>query len=664
MQPNQLEDGELARKLLRASIDSLLDPQVLMEAARDAAGRVTDFVYRELNQATCDYLGLFREDLLGHSFVAMSPGVVESGLFARYVHCLETGDPVVIDDLSYDNEILQQTRRYDLRATRATPSSITLTWRDVTDRFRAAQLLAQTRDLLRASMDSLLDSQVLFEAVRDDGGRVVDFVFRELNQATCDYLGVPRERLLGISLLEGLPGAAESGLFDAYVECLESGLPVIVDDYAYSNKAFGETRRYDIRATRATPDIITLTVRDVTERFRAMQLLARARDLRHKADLRYRRLVDNSAIGVSLISPEGRFETANQAMCEFFGYDADTLRVKTWQELTAPAYLDVYLRNVRDVAEGRIESYRMTKQYIHADGHHIWGHLSVSCLRTSDGGVESYIVQITDITAEMESRRKLAERDEQNRELARRLQEQTDRLTGELRSAAAYVRSILPVDLVGPVRVSSRYLASEELAGDSFDYRWIDDDHLIVYLIDVSGHGIGPALLSVSVHNMLRSGALFHTARLAPERVLSELNRRFQMEHHGGRYMTMWCGVYELSSRTLRYASAGAPPAFAIGGDAGVVELSTRGQPLGLFSDADFTARSYTVPPGCRILLYSDGAYEEAFDDGRQLSIDELKALFNRSAESSLDDFIVALRALRPSGGFEDDCSLIRMEFD
>lgn len=432
----------------------------------------------------------------------------------------------------------------------------------------------------------------------------------------------------------------------------------------YHNDVIDQTRRYDVRVTRATPTSIVLTWRDVNERFEAARLLEQARDLRHKADMRYRRLVDNSGIGMGLLTPDGRFETANPAMCDFFGYDVATLRTKTWQELTAPAYLDADLQKVKDVADGRIESYRMKKEYIHAEGRHVWGDLSVSCLRTSDGEVESYVVQIIDITAEVESRRKLAERDEQNRQLAQRLQEQADRLRGELRSAADYVASILPGDLLGPVRVGSRYLASEELAGDCFDYRWIDDDHLIVYLIDVSGHGVGPALLSVSVHNMLRSGAIFQTARLAPEHVLSELNRRFQMDHHGGKYMTMWCGVYELSSRTLRYASAGAPPAFAIGDDGGVIELSTGGQPLGMFADLDFTARSYTVPHGCRILLYSDGAYEDAFTDGRQLPMQDFKNLFTRMAGSALDDFVSALGELRQVGAFEDDCSLIRLEFD
>jgi sigma-B regulation protein RsbU (phosphoserine phosphatase) len=308
----------------------------------------------------------------------------------------------------------------------------------------------------------------------------------------------------------------------------------------------------------------------------------------------------------------------------------------------------------------------MRKQYIHADGYLIWGDLSVSCLRTPDGDVESFLAQIIDITAVVESRQRLVERDEQNRVLADSLKVKADRLAAELNSAAAYVSSILPGDLEGPVRISSRYLPSQELAGDSFDYRWIDDDHLIVYLIDVSGHGIEPALLSVSVHNLLRSGSLPLPTLLAPDTVLAELNRLFQMDQHGEHYLTMWFGVYQASSRTLRYASAGAPPAFAAtpGAASATTELATGGLPLGMFGDTAYTQGSYTVPPGCRILLFSDGAYEGAHADGRQLSLTDFKDLFARLDGFSLDDLVDTLRILTPTGSFGDDCSLVRLEFD
>ena len=244
-------------------------------------------------------------------------------------------------------------------------------------------------------------------------------------------------------------------------------------------------------------------------------------------------------------------------------------------------------------------------------------------------------------------------------------------MTAELERAATYMSSIMPRGLHGPVAVSSRYLPSRELGGDSFNYTWIDDDHLLVYLIDVSGHGIEPALLSVSLHNMLRSGTLTTETLLAPEAVLGELNRVFQMDQQDDHYSTVWYGVYERSTRTLRYASAGTPPAFAYTYAAETViettELSTRAAPVGMFEDTVFTSRTYAIPPGCRILVYSDGASEVTLADERQMRWADFKDLTSRVAAApdwTLDGLIDELTALAPSGAFDDDCSLIQLTFD
>ena len=136
-------------------------------------------------------------------------------------------------------------------------------------------------------------------------------------------------------------------------------------------------------------------------------------------------------------------------------------------------------------------------------------------------------------------------------------------------------------------------------------------------------------------------------------------------------YFTMWYGIYEASTRTLRYASAGAPPALAFNSATGTTvastELSTAAAPIGVFEDTEFTSRTYQVPPGCRMLLYSDGASEITLADGRQLTGAAFKDLSSRVAASSgwfLDDLLDELRALTPSGAFEDDCSLIQVQFD
>ena len=93
-------------------------------------------------------------------------------------------------------------------------------------------------------------------------------------------------------------------------------------------------------------------------------------------------------------------------------------------------------------------------------------------------------------------------------------------LAKELAKAAGYVRSILPPPLTGPVTIDWRFVPSASLGGDCLDYFWIDDDHLAIYLLDVCGHGVGPALLGVSAMNSVRSraigGALLRTPRAAP----------------------------------------------------------------------------------------------------------------------------------------------------
>lgn len=90
---------------------------------------------------------------------------------------------------------------------------------------QTARALEETRDLLRASSDALLDPHVFFEAVWDSRGNVIDFIYREINQATCDYVGMSREALRGSRLPDNWPGIADSGLLAEYVRCLDTGQP-------------------------------------------------------------------------------------------------------------------------------------------------------------------------------------------------------------------------------------------------------------------------------------------------------------------------------------------------------------------------------------------------------------------------------------------------------
>src|SRR5580692_2488590 len=201
-----------------------------------------------------------------------------------------------------------------------------------------------------------------------------------------------------------------------------------------------------------------------------------------------------------------------------------------------------------------------------------------------------------------------------------------NRLRQELRDAERYVLAILPAPVAEPITVDWLFVPSTELGGDSFGYHWIDGEHFALYLLDVCGHGVGAALLSITVANTLRSGALQNTDFRRPEAVLGSLNQVFQMENQNGLYFTIWYGVYHRPTGTLRYASAGHPPPIVVSGareQRGKAEsLSAEGCPVGILPDFPYASYECTLASPARLFLFSDGVYEIPRPDGTLLEFE------------------------------------------
>jgi len=156
------------------------------------------------------------------------------------------------------------------------------------------------------------------------------------------------------------------------------------------------------------------------------------------------------------------------------------------------------------------------------------------------------------------------------------------------------------------------------------------------------------------VHNHLRSGGLSAEVLLAPERVLTELNSQFSMDKQDNHYFTMWFGVYQLSSGVLRYANAGHPPPLVLMGDGISFPLSGASLPVGMFPDSAFTAEDFAVPPGTRILLYSDGLLGYRVQTATFVALcEELAAGPSFWLDDLIDEAPVS----------DDDCSLVLLSF-
>lgn len=144
------------------------------------------------------------------------------------------------------------------------------------------------------------------------------------------------------------------------------------------------------------------TSRDVTERKHTERAL-------REAEERFRSAFDFAAIGMSMVSEDGRFIRVNRSLCRILGYVEAELLGMTFQEITHPEDLEKDLRYAHQVLAGEIDHYQMEKRYIHADGHYVWALLSVSSARDSESDRPMFISQIQDITDRKAAEEKLAD---------------------------------------------------------------------------------------------------------------------------------------------------------------------------------------------------------------------------------------------------------------
>ncbi|WP_445633032.1 SpoIIE family protein phosphatase [Nostoc sp. DSM 114161] len=250
------------------------------------------------------------------------------------------------------------------------------------------------------------------------------------------------------------------------------------------------------------------------------------------------------------------------------------------------------------------------------------------------------------------------------------LRTQKQILETELAQAADYVRSLLPLPLVGTVTTENLFIPSAQLGGDCFGHNWLDDERLAIYLLDVSGHGVGSALLSVSVLNVLRSQSLPNTNFCQPSEVLKALNHAFQMRKHGDKYFTIWYGVYHRLKRQLIYASAGHPPALLLSSTSTaniqIQQLTSLDLPIGFLPDVEFQNAVFEVKENSTLYIFSDGAYEINQPDGKILGLDAFINLLTKCSQTdicNLNQLLANILSFNAQDNLDDDLSVVKVNF-
>jgi sigma-B regulation protein RsbU (phosphoserine phosphatase) len=248
-------------------------------------------------------------------------------------------------------------------------------------------------------------------------------------------------------------------------------------------------------------------------------------------------------------------------------------------------------------------------------------------------------------------------------ETRQRLIETQGELTKELSDAAKYVRLMLPPPLAGEETLEWQFHPSTQLGGDGLGYRRLNDDQLAIYVLDVTGHGLGSALLAVTAMELFRNPAA-QIDFAKPSAVIERVNRTFQMKDHGGKFFSVWYGVYSRSARTLTYANAGHPPALLRKpGENNLIRTSPDGMVLGILPDIQVAETTIQFPPGSELYLFTDGLYELCDPKGGRGSYDEFLAYLEKQTELGKpvwESMLHWLDRARDKRSIDDDVSLLR----
>lgn len=263
--------------------------------------------------------------------------------------------------------------------------------RDVQEQVEAQQALALSQGRLRASLDGMLDPQVLLAPVRAPSGTIVDFVYLVANRAATQYLSMPAEALIGSSVLQTMPGLKDSGLFALYVQAMQSDAPLVVDDLLYANEVLGLVRRYDIRGTRVG-DELTLTWRDTTERFEAQARIA-------QSEQHFRLLAENSADVVALVR-DGCIDWVSPSVARTLGWQPAQWLGKAYLDFIHPEDQPLARETMADIlATPCAHVLRLRLRALSGQFH--WAEVHADVYVGADGNQEGVVASFRTIDAEV-----------------------------------------------------------------------------------------------------------------------------------------------------------------------------------------------------------------------------------------------------------------------
>src|ERR1700720_3742556 len=157
------------------------------------------------------------------------------------------------------------------------------------------------------------------------------------------------------------------------------------------------------------------------------------------------------------------------------------------------------------------------------------------------------------------------------------------------------------------------------LGGDCYEFVPLANERLALVVGDASGKGVAAALMMASVQSALRTAALFTGENLAT--LLKIVNLQAYASSLPDRYATVFYGVFDRATRTLRYVNAGHTPPVVLRRGGSIDTLETGGAPVGMFPDSSYEEGVAQLDLGDVVITYTDGVIEAANQSGDEWGV-------------------------------------------
>jgi phosphoserine phosphatase RsbU/P len=258
--------------------------------------------------------------------------------------------------------------------------------------------------------------------------------------------------------------------------------------------------------------------------------------------------------------------------------------------------------------------------------------------------------------------------------LNRELTDRQNLIDEDLKAAAWIQRSLLPQNIprIPGWGMAWQFAPSEAIGGDIFNIFWLDDHHIGIYMMDVSGHGVQAAMVTVSVSQMMlphtglvvrkSNNSLSDLDIVPPKDVVTLLDAEYPMERFD-QFFSMIYLVMDVRDGRFVLCNAGHMPVMLFRRDGGVESLKKGGTVVGLGGMVPFEEQEEILYKGDRLLLYTDGVTD--YMNGRQEIFGKERfseicgALRDKSVKTMVDGIYDALKQFGEGFPIQDDVTIL-----